>query len=70
VREKIPFVAIAAFYQKDPLVIITHSEVGARSLPDLKGHPILLAQFAYDSFYAWMRSKYGFRLTGAPRPSE
>jgi NitT/TauT family transport system substrate-binding protein len=60
VRENIPYVAVAAFYQKDPQIILTHPELGAKTLADLKGHPILIATFAHETFWAFLKSKYGF----------
>lgn len=60
VRENIPYVSVAAFYQKDPQIILTHPEVGAKTLQDLKGHPILLATFAHETFWAFLKARYGF----------
>ncbi|MGH7087339.1 MAG: ABC transporter substrate-binding protein [Stellaceae bacterium] len=59
-QQHIPYVAVAAFYQKDPQIILTHPEVGAKTLADLKGHPILISTFAHATFWAWLKSKYGF----------
>jgi NitT/TauT family transport system substrate-binding protein len=59
-RSNIPYVAVAAFYQKDPQIIITHPEVGAKTLEDLKGHPILIATFARETFWAFLKARYGF----------
>jgi NitT/TauT family transport system substrate-binding protein len=60
VRENIPYIAVAAFYQKDPQILVAHEEMGFKSLADLKGHPILIATFAHDTFWAWLKSKYGY----------
>jgi len=60
VRENIPYVAVAAFYQKDPQILVAHPEMGFKTLADLKGHPILIATFARDTFWAFLKSKYGF----------
>lgn len=60
VREKIPYLAVAAFYQKDPQILIAHQEMGFKTLADLKGHPILIASFAHETFWAFLKSKYGF----------
>jgi len=60
VREKIPYVAVAAFYQKDPQILLSHAEAGFKRLEDLKGHPILIATFAHETFWAFLKSKYGF----------
>src|ERR1700742_5159649 len=37
-----PVKAVAAYFQKDPQVLMAHPDQGVRSLADLKGHPILL----------------------------
>lgn len=60
VRENIPYVAVAAFYQKDPQILLSHAEMGFKSVTDLKGHPILIATFARETFWAFLKSKYGF----------
>ncbi len=60
VRENIPFVAVAAFYQKDPQILISHPEMGFKTLADLKGHPVLIAEFAHETFWAFLKSKFGF----------
>jgi NitT/TauT family transport system substrate-binding protein len=60
VREGIPYVTVAAFSQRDPQIIVSHEEMGFKTLADLKGHPILLANFAMQSFWPFLRSKYGF----------
>jgi NitT/TauT family transport system substrate-binding protein len=60
VRENIPFVAVAAFYQKDPQILISHPEMGFKTLSDLKGHPVLIATFAHETFWAFLKSKFGF----------
>ncbi|HUB94766.1 MAG TPA: ABC transporter substrate-binding protein [Stellaceae bacterium] len=60
VRQEIPFIAVAALYQKDPQILISHPEMGFKTLGDLKGHPVLIAEFAHETFWAWLKSKYGF----------
>jgi NitT/TauT family transport system substrate-binding protein len=60
VRSNIPYLAVAAFYQKDPQIILTHPEVGAKRLEDLKGHPILIATFAHETFWAFLKARYEF----------
>lgn len=59
-EEGLPLVALAAFYQKDPQIIMTHPDVGNDSLEDLKGKPILLSQDAHQSFWPWLKQKYGY----------
>src|ERR1700690_3467347 len=46
VRENIPYVAVAAFYQKDPQILVSHAESGFKTLADVQGHPVLIATFA------------------------
>ena len=60
VEEGLPVVALAAFYQKDPQIIMTHPGVGNDRLEDLKGKSILLSQDAHQSFWPWLKQKYGY----------
>jgi NitT/TauT family transport system substrate-binding protein len=57
--EKVPVRAVAAFMQKDPQVLIAHPDAGIRTLADLKGHPILLADASVGAFWLWLKAKYG-----------
>jgi NitT/TauT family transport system substrate-binding protein len=59
-NEHVPVKAVAAFMQKDPLVLIAHPDAGIHSLADMKGHPILLSDASVTAFWVWLRSKYGF----------
>ena len=43
VAESLPFVEIAAIFQKDPRVILAHPDRGVATLADLKGKTILVA---------------------------
>ena len=58
--ERVPVKAVAAFMQKDPQVLIAHPDAGIRSLADMKGHPILLADASITAFWVWLKAKYGF----------
>lgn len=58
--EGIPIVAVAASFQKEPQVIITHPGK-AESFEDLKNlEKILIGDQGYASFYQWMKAAYGF----------
>ncbi|HEY3814980.1 MAG TPA: ABC transporter substrate-binding protein [Caulobacteraceae bacterium] len=59
-NEKAPVKAVAAFFQKNPQVIIAHDDPAIKTLADLKGHPILIAAEARDTFWPWLKAKYGF----------
>src|SRR5689334_9388432 len=38
-QEQVPVKAVAAFFQKDPQVLIAHPDQGIKAIADLKGHP-------------------------------
>ena len=54
----LPVVNVAAFFQKDPSVLIAHDDV--KKLEDLKGKTLLLASQSSRSFWPWLKLKYGF----------
>jgi NitT/TauT family transport system substrate-binding protein len=60
VREGLPFVCIAAIFQKDPAVIISHPGMGHDSLAALKGKPILVGAAARNSFWPFLKAKFGY----------
>ncbi len=60
VREGIPFVAVAAVFQKDPQCLMAHAEMGFKTLADLNGHPIQIGTDAWDSYWKFLKVKYGF----------
>jgi NitT/TauT family transport system substrate-binding protein len=60
VRQNLPFLCIASIFQKDPQVIISHPNVGHDSLAQLKGKPILIAAAARNSYWPFLRAKFGF----------
>ena len=55
-----PVKAVAAFFQKDPQVLLAHPNVGVRTIEDLKGKPILLSDASVGAFWPWLKAKYGF----------
>ena len=59
-EEKAPVKAVAAYMQKDPQVLIAHPDQGIRSLADMKGRPILLADASVTAFWVWLKARYGF----------
>jgi NitT/TauT family transport system substrate-binding protein len=59
-REQAPLKAVAAFMQKDPQVLVAHPDPAVKSLADLKGRPILLADASVSAFWVWLKAKYGF----------
>jgi NitT/TauT family transport system substrate-binding protein len=60
VREGSPYVIVAAYFQKDPDILMSHKEAGFASPADMKGHPVLIASGAWDSFWKFLVVKFGF----------
>jgi len=60
VREHVPIKAVMAAFQKDPQVLITHPRGDVRSLADMKGKPIMIADASVNAFWLWLKAKYGF----------
>jgi NitT/TauT family transport system substrate-binding protein len=60
VKENLPFLVIAAIFQKDPQVLISHPNVGNDTLADLKGKPILIGAASRISFWPFLRAKFGY----------
>jgi NitT/TauT family transport system substrate-binding protein len=52
--------AVMASFQKDPQVLITHPRDDVKSLADMKGKPIMLADASISAFWPWLKAKYGF----------
>lgn len=59
-QEGIPFLCIASIFQKDPQVIISHPGVGNDSLPALKGKPILVGAAGRNSYWPFLKAKFGY----------
>jgi NitT/TauT family transport system substrate-binding protein len=58
VEQKVPVVAIAATFQKNPTVVIAHP--GVAKLEDLKGKPIAVSAASNTTFWPWLKQRYGF----------
>ncbi len=54
----VPVVTVAAFFQKDPTVLIAHDDI--RTIADLKDHRILISTGARRSYWPWLKRKFGF----------
>jgi NitT/TauT family transport system substrate-binding protein len=59
-QEGVPVKAVAAFFQKDPQVLLAHPDQAIHSIADLKGHPILLSDASVTAFWVWLKARYGF----------
>ena len=60
VQQNLPFVAIAAIFQKDPSVLIAHPGQGNDSFAALKGKPILIGADTRASWWRFLAGKYGY----------
>jgi NitT/TauT family transport system substrate-binding protein len=60
VQEGIPFVAVAAGFQKDPDILMAHAGVGDDSFEDLKGKPIAVSSDTRASWWLYLKARFGF----------
>ena len=60
VENNIPGKAIMAVFQKDPQIIMTHSDSGIENIKDMIGLPIMISDASIGAFWLWLKSKYGF----------
>src|SRR6266581_9775005 len=60
VANKVPLVAVAAIFQKDPQVFLTHPETKISKLDDLKPLTLLVSKEGVTSYFQWLKSEYGF----------
>jgi NitT/TauT family transport system substrate-binding protein len=60
VQQNLPFIAVAAIFQKDPSVLIAHPNQGDDSFAALKGKPILIAADARSGWWRFLAAKYGY----------
>jgi NitT/TauT family transport system substrate-binding protein len=60
VREGLPMVTVAAFFQKDPQSLVVHEGQGFDSIEKLKGHPIKVPTAGRVNYWPWLVTRYGF----------
>ncbi|MEJ8811981.1 ABC transporter substrate-binding protein [Variovorax ureilyticus] len=62
IKQKVPTVVVAAYFQKDPQAIIAHPGQGFDTFADLaKAKTVLLAKDGQISYWQWMKKAYGMR---------
>ncbi len=66
-QEKLPLIAVAAIFQKDPSVLIAHPGQGNDSFAALKGKPIMIGAGSRESWWGFLRSRFGY-TDGQIRP--
>ncbi|HEU6442423.1 MAG TPA: ABC transporter substrate-binding protein [Microvirga sp.] len=62
VEKNIPTVVVAAHFQKEPQVLMSHPGQGLDSFEDIKkSNDILLSKDGTATFFQWMKAEFGFR---------
>lgn len=56
----VPAVAVAAIFQKDPQVLITHPRNDINRIADMKGKPIMISDAAAGAYWIWLKASFGF----------
>lgn len=59
-RDGLPFMSVAALFQKDPQGFMIHQGQGNDSFEALKGKPILIGAGGRVGFWPWLRARYGY----------
>ena len=60
VANKVPVVTVAAIFQKDPQVFLTHPESKISKLEELKPLTLFVSKEGISSYFQWLKSEYGF----------
>lgn len=60
VANSVPVVAVAAIFQKDPQVFLTHPQSKVTKLEDLKPLTLFVSKEGVVSYFQWLKSAYGF----------
>jgi len=61
VDKHVPLVVVAATFQKDPQIMMSHPGVGLDKWADLPKATAFVGKEGLGSFYQWMKSAYGFK---------
>jgi NitT/TauT family transport system substrate-binding protein len=60
VANNVPVVTVAAIFQKDPQVLLTHPESKITKLDELKPLTLFVSKEGISSYFQWLKSEYGF----------
>ena len=58
--EKLPFLAVAALFQRDLAVLMTHPGVGNDTFESLRGKPVMLGADSRNGWWRFLAAKYGY----------
>jgi len=60
IASNVPVVTIAAIFQKDPQVMLTHPDAKIGKIEDLKPLTLFVSKEGMTSYFQWLKSEYGF----------
>src|ERR1700733_7043931 len=60
VANNVPLVSVAAIFQKDPQVLLSHPESKITKLEELKPLTLFVSKEGISSYFQWLKSEYGF----------
>src|SRR6185312_13542993 len=60
VEQKVPTIAVAAMFQKDPQVLIVHPDAGINTFEDLKDLTLFISKEGIVGYLQWLKSDYKF----------
>jgi NitT/TauT family transport system substrate-binding protein len=60
VANNVPVVTVAAIFQKDPQVLLTHPESKVTKLEELRPLTLFVSKEGMSSYFEWLKSEYGF----------
>jgi NitT/TauT family transport system substrate-binding protein len=63
VASDVPVVTVAAIFQKDPQVLLTHPEYKITKLEELKPLTLFVSKEGIASYFQWLKSEHGFSET-------
>ena len=60
VANDVPVVTVAAIFQRDPQVLLTHPEYKITKLEELKPLTLFVSKEGIGSYFQWLKSEHGF----------
>ena len=60
VAQDVPTIAVAAMFQKDPLVLLAHPSANAKTLDDLKQLTLFVSMDGMATYLQWLVADHGF----------
>ncbi len=59
-KEKLPVTAVAAFFQKDPSILLTHPGQGNDTFEALRGKPVMISADTRLGWWNFLRARFGY----------